>query len=218
MLQTKLIENYWNNKHPKSEIIYGGRAIRGYGARIPVDVRRMVWSDDYILKNIIKENNLIRESFDDTALACQRFVCSILKYVGDQKSSNIDECWQYPNESVVTKTGDCEDGSLLMGSLMINCGIPSWRVRVTAGMVQESPTAQSGGHAYVTYCRESDNNWVICDWCYFQDSNVTIRNKPLAKSVKTYKDIWFSFNNDYSWSHKSYDIIEHIKEEPTNAQ
>ena len=109
---------------------------------------------------------------------------------------------------------NCEDGAILMASLMLNAGITPWRVRVTAGSVQPSPTAKMGGHAYVTYCREHDNNWVILDWCYYADSRVPVQDKPYAKLVATYKDIWFSFNNTFSWAHKEYDIIKDIKEEP----
>ena len=210
----KKLEDYWNNKHPKEKIIYDGRGMRNYNKRIDIDVRQMVWEDDYILQGIVKKSNLVKETMDLTAHACQRYVCRHLRYIGDEKSSKLEECWQFPNETVLLKTGDCEDGAILMASLMLNAGIPSWRVRVTAGMVQEAPTAEAGGHAYVTYCREQDNNWVILDWCYFADSKISVSNKPLANKVKYYKDIWFSFNNLFSWSHKRYGVIKSIKKEP----
>jgi hypothetical protein len=67
-------------------------------------------------------------------------------------------------------------------------------------MVQPAPTAPQGGHGYVSYLRESDNQWVIIDWCYLEDSAMSVEQKPLHKNNEYYKDIWFSFNNEYSWS------------------
>lgn len=205
---------YWNNKHPKSDIVYAGRATRLCPTRIPIDVRRMVWNDDCILKTIIKDNSLNKTTYDDSAMECQKFVVKVLKYIGDKESSGIEEYWQFPNETVATKSSDCEDGAIFMASLILNCGVPSWRVRVAAGLVQPSPTAKTGGHAYVCYCRESDNNWVILDWCYYEDSAIPMNRKPLSNSVKTYKEVWFSFNNEFSWSHSSFDIISSIKTKP----
>jgi predicted transglutaminase-like cysteine proteinase len=201
-------KEYWNNKHPKQDIIYAGRAIRGYKDRINVDVRNMIWADDNILERI---SGHIQGTNDQKARWCQKFVVSQIKYVGDKKKANIAECWQFPNETLITKTGDCEDGAILMASLMLNAGIPEWRVRVTAGLVKAGKAAETGGHAYVTYCRETDNNWVVLDWCYLQDSKVEVKDKPLMKAKVEYKDIWFSFNNLYSWAHKQFGVINGIK-------
>lgn len=202
------MKEYWNSKYPKKPIIYQGRAIRGYEQRINVDVRNMIWADDNMLK-VITDHML--GSNDQKAFLCQRYVVRNIKYVSDKKSSNIEECWQFANETLVTKTGDCEDQSILMASLMLNAGIPEWRVRVTAGLVKAGTGAELGGHAFVTYCRETDNNWVVLDSCYMQDSHIAIAAKPLFKDKSEYKTIWFSFNNLYSWSHTDYGVIGGVK-------
>ena len=203
------ISDYWNNKHPKRSIIYQGRAIRGYDKRIPIDVRNMIFEDDDLLKGVTK--GFSGRSNDELAWSCQRWIVRNIRYVGDKEKTGIEECWQYPNETLVTLTGDCEDGAILMASLMLNCGIPSWRVRVTAGLVKSGKGAETGGHAYVTYCRESDNNWVILDWCYYEDSARSIKDKPIFNKVSMYKEIWFSFNNLYSWSNKIYEDFRGVK-------
>lgn len=214
LTEEERLEHYWNTKHPRMPIIYKGRAIRGYDKRIDIDVRNMIWPDDHMLRDVVDKYNLRQETYDETAWACQRFACSIFKYVGDKKNSQIEECWQFPNETLVTKQGDCEDGSILLSSLLINAGVPSWRVRVTAGLVQSAPTAPEGGHAYTTYCRETDSNWIVLDWCYYADPQRPVADKPLAKDLDKYKDIWFSFNDRYSWSHKRYNVIDNVKKEP----
>lgn len=202
---------YWNNKYPKQDIVYAGRAIRGQNDRIPIDVRTMIAPKDCLLKEVIQTNNLKKSRNDDTAWEIQKYIVNNYKYVDDKKSAGIEEFWQLPNETLYTKRGDCEDCSILMASLLLNAGIPSWRVRVTAGMVKPDTNAPGGGHAYCTLCREVDNNWVVLDWCYYQDSHIEVDRKPLFKNLTTYKEVWFSFNNEFAWSHKTWDVFEGIK-------
>lgn len=207
-------KRYWNNKHPKHPIIYNGRGIRGQIRPLAVDVRRMVWHQDEILKQCVNSNGLKKKTHDATAHACQKYIVQNYKYVSDKISADMDEFWQFPNETLATMQGDCEDCSILMASLMLNAGIPDWRVRVTAGLVQTAATASTGGHAYVTYCRESDNNWVVLDWCYFEDSRTPVAKKARFSHKKKYKDIWFSFNHLYSWSHKKILEVNGLKHDP----
>lgn len=97
---------------------------------------------------------------------------------------------------------NCEDGAILITSLLIHAGVPVWRVKVAAGYVQSSPTAPQGGHAYSIYLA-NDGEWRILDWCYLEDSNLRVKDKPLAKKGgqnNAYKDTWFTFNSKYSWN------------------
>jgi hypothetical protein len=212
------IEIYWTNKHPMANIVYGGRQIPKRDARIPVDVRKFIWNNDCMLLDVIKKENLIKLSYDETALACQQYIVKNYKYISDVDNIGYVEFWMLPFETLCLKSGDCEDGAVLEASLMISAGIPQWRVRCNAGFVIDSQ-GDNQGHAYVTYCREKindkdDNNWVILDWCFLEDSNVPIGEKPLAKNNDKYCDLWFSFNAIHSWSHKQYDVFENINDEP----
>lgn len=197
---------YWDNKWAKDEVIYNGRALRGSSERIQVDVRNFVIANDYILSRIIKENNLIGSTYNETAHRCQKFVVNTIKYVSDDEQNTCPEFWQFPFETLASKRADCEDGSILMASLMIVAGIPNYRVKVAAGYVQPEPTAPQGGHAYCIYLADMPNGeqeFVIMDWCYYEDSALPPCQKPLAKNGGyngTYQDIWFTFNNEYSWS------------------
>ena len=52
---------------------------------------------------------------------------------------------------------------------------------------------------------------MILDWCYLADPQISIQDKPLAKSGghrNAYKDIWFSFNDEYSWSQRAFEITD----------
>lgn len=204
-------ENFWNNKWPKAPIIYSGRALRGQSNRIGIDVKTFIVNNDEILKQIIKRYNLKRSSLNETAWEVQRFVCRFLTYKYDDETAKIPEFWQFPFETIAASVGDCEDGAILIASLCINAGIPSWRIKVAAGYVQASPTAPQGGHGYCIYLADRPESnrkkeWVILDWCYYEDSTVHPSNKPLAKNGgynNCYKDTWFSFNDQHSWNQQN---------------
>jgi len=204
----RLDEKYWNDKWPKAPIIYAGRALRGKSDRIGIDVKKFILDNDEIMKQVIKKYRLDRGSPDQIAEQVQRFVVRSFTYKYDDETANIPEFWQFPFESLQSGIGDCEDGAILISSLLINSGIPSFRVKVAAGYVQASPTAPQGGHAYCIYLAD-DNKWRILDWCYYEDSSIPINKKPLASEGgqrKAYKDIWFTFNDQYSWNQSKIEI------------
>ncbi len=201
-------EAFWHNKHPVTNQMYKGRPLPGTDKRYEMDIRHFIWPKDITLLDVIGSNNLSKDNNDNTALEVQNFVVDYLTYVEDNTLGS-SEYWLFPEETLELKKGDCEDGAILIASLLLNAtpAEQHWRVRVSAGWVRESPTAPQGGHAYCTYCRCSDNKWVILDWCYFPDHGLPVSQKLLASEKKMYKDIWFSFNHQYAYSHTSF-IVE----------
>jgi formylglycine-generating enzyme required for sulfatase activity len=170
-----------------------------------MDVRTFISAPDAVLEHIIQREKLACNTYDDSALAVQRYVVKNLIYTSDDKIGR-SEYWLFPFETLAMGRGDCEDGAILITSLLHNILPPQehWRLRVAAGWVQIAPTAPQGGHAYCTYCRTTDNEWVALDWCYCEDSEVTVREKPTIKNVAFYKDLWFSFNRQCAWSHVNF--------------
>ena len=87
---------------------------------------------------------------------------------------------------------DCKDGAILIASLLINAGIPSWRVKVAGGGVLPDPLfapsdTELAGHAWCIYLADRPDSkrgleWIILDWCYSPDPDVPIEEKPLAKN------------------------------------
>jgi hypothetical protein len=215
--------DYWNDKWVTAPIIYTGRALRGesYNKQIDVDVKAFIKRNDAILWHVLTQLELRKDNPNDTALAVQNFVCNFLKYKYDELVSECPEFWLFPFESIQSEIGDCEDGAILIASLLINAGVPSWRVKVCAAQVMADPVfapsdTELGGHAYCIYLAdrpESDRKleWVILDWCYLQDPEVEIESKPLARDGGTegaYRNIWFTFNDENSWAQSSFEIIE----------
>ena len=203
---------YWNNKWQQAPVTYSGRALRASSERIVCDVKCFVTINDAILTEILYDYDLKKKTHNTTAHAIQQFVNNFLEYVGDNESSECPEFWQFPFETLQSGMGDCEDGAILMASLMIQAGIPAHRVKICAGYVQESPTAPQGGHCYCIYLADRGwrkQDWVVLDWCYYQDPEVAPENKPLAKSggyKGYYQSLWFTFNNEYSWNQEGLEI------------
>lgn len=208
---------YWNDKYVKKPIIYQCRTLKDGNSLVEIDVKNFICENDEVLKKYVQKYGLKKRTYNETALACQKFVVDSIKYVSDDDNSKIYEYWQFPYETVVSQIGDCEDGAILIASLMITCGVPCYRVRVTCGYVQASPTAPTNGHAYCTYLadRSKDNqDWVILDWCYYEDTELKCEEKPLLKEGgynNCYGEIWFSFNDEYSWTKDEVTIISKIK-------
>lgn len=217
MKKKQEIADFWNNKYEKKEVIYSGRTLKTSNTSISVDVRNFIIKNDYILKQIIEEYKLKKDTYNETAYACQKFVVDYLDYVSDIRNDCCPEFWQFPFETIASKMGDCEDGAILMASLMLNAGIPNFRVKVCAGTVQPEPTAPVGGHAYCIYLADREDGtlaWEIHDWCYYEDTDVMTGKKPLLKEGgynNCYKEIWFSFNDEYSWSNELSEMEGRVK-------
>jgi hypothetical protein len=215
-------KKYWNNKWKQAPIIYKGRALRGksYDQIISIDVKTFLKKNDLILQKIITEFHLKKRTINETALACQEFVSKSIKYTFDELNAECVEFWQFPFETAQSGIGDCEDGAIFMAGLMLNAGIPSWRVKVCAGTVLQDPDVapsnggKVGGHCYTIYLADRPDSkrkleWVILDWCYNADYALPMEKKPLARNggqKNAYKDIWFTFNDINSWSNTAFEI------------
>lgn len=215
--------DYWNNKWSKAPIIYTGRALRGakYKKEIDIDVKAFIKKNDAILHHVISQLGLRKETPNETALASQKFVCDFLKYKYDDITAEMPEFWLFPFESIQSEIGDCEDGAILIAALMINAGIPSWRVKVCAAEVLADPMVapsdtELGGHAYAIYLADRADSerkleWLILDWCYLQDPEINIEKKPLARNgghENAYKNVLFTFNDEYSWAQTAFEVKE----------
>jgi hypothetical protein len=257
------LESYYNNKWPKSDITYYGRVLKGDKntgqsptwnyEQIPVDVKAFILDNDSVMKYVLKTYNLIKETYDETMLAIQDFVCNktmesfyaggnykiakfnsdnykktrfVLTYTSDSyydEATQTSEFWKFPFETIQAGKGDCEDGAILIASLAINAGIPAYRVKVASGFVSNrqyledggfnvESNLSEGGHAYCIYLA-SDNEWRCMDWCFYADPGTPILQKPLAKNGgfgNCYGDVWFTFNNKYSWNQTNLDIVGQI--------
>jgi hypothetical protein len=207
-------QNYWDNKWPKAPIVYRGRSLMKSKKPVGIDVKDFITPNDNMILDVVKRFGLKKPTFNETALTVQRWVVKFLSYKYDDDSSDCEEFWMFPFETLQGQIGDCEDGAILIATLCMAAGIPSWRIKVAAGDVQEAPTAPTGGHAYCIYLADRPDSerkldWVILDWCFYEDSTWPIEKKQLARDggyKGYYKATWFTFNNENSWNQTALSI------------
>jgi len=213
--ETEDWEEYWHNKHPVQKQMYAGRPLPGtQQQRYAMDVRQFIWPDDHVLRGYCC--NLFQDrpcTLDDIVWEVQKAAVKRLTYTRDA-SLGCPEYWMFPIETHYLERGDCEDGAIWMASVILTVMSPldNWRIRCSAGKVKVGQGAETGGHMWLTYCRETDNQWVIVDWCYHEDSDVAVADKLLAKHNENYVETWFSFNNIYAWSHDNAIAMDRLRE------
>lgn len=183
----KIKEDYYNKKYPENDVPY----FRTDNQKtIQIDVRQFVNPNDFNLPIVSGTTD------DEKALNCLRWIIQNIKYVPDKQQYGMGEYWAFPYQTLNNKKGDCEDGAILLASMMIKNGIPNWKIRVSAGNVLLNN--QNAGHAYVTYYYEEGDRWVLLDWCYWPNQK-EISDRIDYKFEELYKDIWFSFNDEYAF-------------------
>lgn len=187
---------YWNNKFPKGIIKY--RTITGGE---PVDVRTLL---EPTHQELVKIGDSLRTRWvtdDEVSLNALRWVAANIFYVADSKKHGQPEHWQDAPETYATKSGDCEDGAILLMKLLEHAGIPAWRRKLCCGWVKSG--GGQAGHAYCIYLAD-DFEWYVLDWCYwFMDSVGFFKKVPHRKRIE-YIDIWWTFNEKFCWTEHKY--------------
>ena len=202
-----------NSNYPRCDKVYTGRTIEKRGflgihghTAVPSDVRSFIRTNDVRLRQTLATMGITprdpaipaasQMADSDILQIVQRWVIDHITYTDDKASWGTPEFWQLTDETLTLKTGDCEDGAILIASLILTAGVDPWRVRVAAGWVQAGPGAQRGGHAYVTYCDGS--RWYPVDWCYYAEVASLDKRRTFAERPE-YQDVWFSFNHEFCW-------------------
>jgi hypothetical protein len=181
-------EDYYNNKYPKSNITYRREDKIN---RYLIDVRLFCNPINFKLVKVHGEND------DAIANAGLRHVIQNVAYTKDSTQFKDGEYWAFGYETAKNRKGDCEDGAILLYDTLRHSGIPAWKLRLSAGYVKYG--GGKTGHAYLTYYVESQDKWVILDWCYWPN-NKPVAERPHYRDEEKYLDVWFSFNEEFSWT------------------
>ena len=127
----------------------------------------------------------------------QKWVVKNIEYMTDVEQYGYAELWVPPVMVLKTMKGDCEDGAFLIMSLALNAGVDPARLRLYGGFVDAGQGAASGGHAWVSYRREFDDEWVAVDFSYYVDLRAMQYRTPLQDDAK-YVDDYFFMTNQYT--------------------
>ena len=141
-------------------------------------------------------SSLIEQSDDYKVIWCLGWIKKNIKYKSDKLIWKVDEYWQSPLETLQLKTGDCEDGAILLYVLCRFLGVSENKLKILCG------TVTGGGHCFCAYT-PSSYPWmfVFLDWCYNPNLN-SIEDRPMffinsnkiAGQDKAYQKMWFGFN------------------------
>ena len=199
--------DYWNNKWKQKPVIYESRHFHGL-KKFAIDVRNFIYDKEFILEKLL--NKIAKPSLrlEHKVTRITRWVQKNIKYISDT-SLGVSEYWQLPIETYYRKMGDCEDMSILIVTLCRIAGVPAHRIKVAAGLVKTGKNAETGGHAYPVFLRD-DGEWVILDPCYYPHPTHVNGRKPFREETN-YLDIWFTFNDEHSWSQKTFKIKDRVK-------
>lgn len=210
-------EKIYNNKYPKVDIVHYGRPVPGGNIgspKIPVDVRDFFNVYDSQIKRVVESLNIYDSPTDIKVLACLLWVIDHIRYKIDLKNQylpptadNMTEYWQFGYETLYLKTGDCEDSAILLANMLLIAGIPYWKVRLTAGMVDDGRT--KGGHCFVTFFDEPLERWVLLDTTFYPN-RLPIYGRKEYKDETYYKETWFSWNLKFSFA-KDVRMITNMK-------
>jgi hypothetical protein len=176
--------------------------------QITTDIREWISSpDDTVMKGILrklfKEAKLPRTKnpgdFDKRAMTLWRFVAQNIKYVHDSKKQNKEDFWLFPSEIYTLRQGDCEDGTFLLVSLLIACGISPFCVRAALGEIFDENDRSLGGHCWPLYKNE------LGKWCILESTLDTIPSRMpeanmLAQERQSFRYVpYYCFNNFHLW-------------------
>jgi Transglutaminase-like superfamily len=153
---------------PSQRPVVGGR--RHYR----IDVREFILSqNNAVVRDHIKEKlrpfadtikkrggalfeDRSRGAFDFRALVVERWVAENIR----RETKQGRDPWQFPDETLTIRRGDCEDLAFLIASLLLGSGVSGYHVRVALGEVRVG--SERYDHAWVVYKNES-GRWQLIE-------------------------------------------------------
>lgn len=134
-------------------------------------------------------------SFDFRANIIAEFVAKEIEYT---PTNGLDP-WQFPEETLALKSGDCEDRALLIASLLLASGISSFNVRVALGKFRTWTKGKQHDfdHVWVMY-KDEAGHWQVIEPAH---------TKKIQKQTKIKKDLpeqaeyvpFYLFNDVHLW-------------------
>lgn len=157
-------------------------------------------------------------AFDFRANIIAAFVSENIRY----ESKDGRDPWQFPDETLFLKSGDCEDIAFLLASLLLASGISAYNVRVVLGRVRVHAAKKTDhDHMWVMYKSES-GRWLLLEPLHLNAEQPEAHSQPLSDATPeadcTIEYIpQFMFNTDHLWlvgdGHVDADFKKIIKKE-----
>lgn len=142
--------------------------------------------------------------FDLRAAAAAAFVAREIQYER-RKADEGPDPWQFPDETLAGRSGDCEDRALLLASLLLASGISNFNVRVAFGEVRSEGGRGAGarhGHAWVMYRTEA-GHWTVLEPLLPAPSKASRARTPKSRRVTVRYVPFFLLNDRHLWRVRS---------------
>jgi len=185
-----------------TKIVDGRRHVGKQKMRVMIDPRGFIVPEDSIVqmrmesergpwKGRWKMDNIRKYSESERLELVQNWVAKTIFYQSDKKTHDLPDVWQTPGETLMLNTGDCEDGAILIASMLLNAGLKADDVWIAIGPVEVDTGAEDGYHAWVMYQHKGE--WYPIDWCYQAQCCPLAFRTPIEKRP-CYKGIDWMFN------------------------
>ena len=178
----QILNSYQNQKYASQDDIKSD----------PAFVNLFLQYPNQIIRNLALEITEGLRTDDEKVQAIQEWVVRNIQYQEDKAQYGYEELWVPPVMTLRAGAGDCEDGAFLIMSLALNAGVNPDRLRFYGGEVDAGAGAATGGHGWVAYMRESDNEWVVADFSYYPDLRDMDKRIPM-KEDERYISQYFMF-------------------------
>jgi len=199
-------------------IVPSGRPVVGGRKQYLADVREYLASgQNAVLRRTISREvqNLVRRlhgkqadrywelfrsrepgSFDFRARMVRAFVSEHIAY-GKLDPSNP---WQFPEETLVLRSGLCEDRAFLLAGLMLAAGISSFNVRVALGQIEFTSEGKvtAHDHMWVMY-KDETGQWLLLEPLLQTKHGSSPARRPWNRSAEARYRPRFLFNDCHLW-------------------
>jgi hypothetical protein len=147
------------------------------------------------IRKLAREITVGASSNDEKMYKIEQWVQENIAYQSDTKTYGMPEYWAMPQQTMNKEVGDCEDGAFLTHALGLAAGVPSEKLRTYGGIVFNPTTGMPAGHGWVAYQRETDNEWIPLDWCYWTMSSDLDSRTPMSMRREYIDDFWYITEN-----------------------
>jgi hypothetical protein len=138
-----------------------------------------------------------RGAFDYRVTVIADFVAEHIAYPQKPAKRPAEDPWQFPDETLVLETGDCEDRALLIASLLLASGISSFHIRVALGKLVVGKLHKD--HAWVMYKSET-GEWMPVDPPPAADRLQAASRRQAAPTEPPRYEPFFLFNDVHLWA------------------
>lgn len=196
--------NLFDSDYPKTQEHYQKRYIFDeYSKKTYLDMypQEFIFSDAYLLNEAKAQifNRFHPQTEKDIVGACWSWIgadagLGAIYRPDDYFGTPWNDFWQFPQETIALKKGDCEDLAILWKSLCDKCGVPIYKTRVHLGMYGQT------GHCYGAYKPSKDSKELLIEatqrYVNYSAPLTTLESHPEYTS-------YYAFNSKYMWKIRS---------------